>query len=200
VTTNALVAAALVATAFAAGSDDEVVQRLHVRYETYDLVAKSCRDVVAHDPETGSATFQFSYQITGDHFLAPHRYSGKLTFSLGEVVIHLPRTIAWPRMSDADRERAAALRRAVEHHEIGHVRIAEAVRDELNAEVVPVEPDVFAFAAAAHAQGRDGFERFKREQREYDALTDHGRKQHLAPGELAGPDTALLCAAPGRAS
>lgn len=197
-TTNVLFGAVLMATALAAGSDDEVVQRLHVRYETYDLVAKSCRDVVAHDPESGSATFQFRYEVTGDRFLAPHKYSGKLTFSLGEVVIHLPRTISWPGMSITDRGRAATLRRAIEHHEIGHVRIAEAVRDALNAEATPVEPDVFAFGAAAHAQGRDGFERFKREEREYDALTDHGRKQHLAPGDLAGPDTILICPATER--
>ena len=194
-TTNALLGAVLVATALVAGSDDDVVQRLHVRFETYDLIAKSCHDVVAHNPETGFAAFQFRYQISGEHFLAPHRYAGKLTFSLGEIVIHLPRSIAWPGMSDADRERAGRLRRAIEHHEIGHVRVAEAVRDALNARDVPVEPDVFAFGARAHALGRDGFERFQREEREYDALTEHGRKQHLAPGELAGPDTALVCPA-----
>jgi hypothetical protein len=193
VTTNVLVAAMLVATVLPAGSDDQVVQRLQVRYETYELVAKSCRDVVARDPETGSTTFQFRYQVTGDRFLAPHRYTGKLTFSLGEIVIHAPRTITWPGMGAADRERAARLRRAVEHHEVGHVRVAEAVRDALNAQDVPVEPDVYAFGAAASEMGRDGFERFKREEREYDALTDHGRKQHLAPGDLAGPDTVLLC-------
>ncbi len=190
---NVLLGAVLLATALASGSDEDVVQRLHVRSELYDLVAPSCRDVVARNPESGSATFQFRYDVSDEHFLAPHRYTGKLTFSLGNVVIHLPRTIAWPRMNDADRDRAAALRRAVEHHEIGHVRVAEAVRDALNAEELPVEPDVFAFGAAAHAHGRDGFERFKREQRAYDALSDHGRKQHLAPGALAGPDTVLLC-------
>ena len=73
------------------------------------------------------------------------------------------------------------------------MRVAEAVRDALNAQDVPVEPDVITFATVAHAMGRDGFERFKREEDEYDALTDHGRKQHLAPGELAGPTTILLC-------
>ncbi len=56
-----------------------------------------------------------------------------------------------------------------------------------------MEPDVFAFGAAARARGRDGFARFTREEQEYDTLTDHGRKQHLAPGDLAGPDTVLLC-------
>lgn len=192
-TTHALLAAVLAATAFAAGSDEEVVQRLHVRYDTYDLVAKSCHDSVARDPEAGSATFQFRYQIAGGRFLAPRRYSGKLTFSLGEIVIHMPRTIAWPGMTDTDRERTARLRHAIEHHEIGHVRVAEAVRDALNAQDVLVEPDVTTFATVAHAMGHDGFERFKREEDEYDALTDHGRKQHLAPGELAGPSTILIC-------
>ena len=192
-TTNVLLAAVLAATALAAGSDDEVVQRLHVRYETYDIVATSCRDAVAHDPEVGTTTFQFRYDIAGSHFLAPHRYTGKLTFSLGEIVIHMPRTITWPGMSEADRERTAKLRHAIEHHEVGHVRVAEAVRDALNARDVPVQPDVPTFAAVAHAMGREGFERFKREEHEYDAITDHGRKQHLAPGDLAGPDSALIC-------
>ena len=192
-TMHAMLAAALAVTALVPGSDDDVVQRLHVRYETYDLVAKSCQDSVARDPEAGSATFQFRYHIAAGRFLAPHRYTGKLTFSLGEIVIHMPRTIAWPGMTDTDREHVAHLRRAIEHHEIGHVRVAEAVRDALNAQDVLVEPDVTTFTTVAHAMGHDGFERFKREEDEYDALTDHGRKQHLAPGELAGPTTILLC-------
>ncbi len=195
-TLNVLLAAALTSTALVSGTDDEVVQRVHVRFETYDLVAKSCADVIAHDPEMGSATFAFRYAIAGNRFLAPHRYTGTLTFSLGDVVIHMPRTITWPGMSSGDRERAAGLQRAIEHHEIGHVRVAEAVRNALNAEDGPVEPDVFAFGAAAHAQGRGGFERFKREEHEYDALTGHGRAQHLAPGVLAGPDVSLICQGP----
>lgn len=192
-TMHVFLAAVVAATALIAGTDDDVVQRLHVRYETYDLVAKSCHDAVAGNPEAGSATFQLRYEIRGEHFLAPHRYTGRLTFSLGEIVIHMPRTIVWPGMTDVDRERAARLRRAIEHHEIGHVRVAEAVRDALNAQEAPVEPDVFTFGRVAHEIGRDGFERFKREEDDYDALTDHGRKQHLAPGELAGPTTILLC-------
>ncbi len=96
-------------------------------------------------------------------------------------------------MERDDREHAIALRRAIYHHEVGHVRIAEAVRDALNASSTVAAPDRVAFADAADAVGRDGFDRFKREEHEYDALTDHGRKQHLAPGDLAGPDTALIC-------
>jgi hypothetical protein len=76
-------------------------------------------------------------------------------------------------MTQADHERAENLRRAIYHHEIGHVRVAEAVRDAL---------------------GREGFDRFKREERSYDESTNHGRRQHLAPGDLAGPDTIIRCA------
>ena len=190
---HALLAAALFSTALAPGTDDDVVQRLHVRFDTYDLVGKSCRDVVARAPEPGLATFQFRYEISNDHWLAPHRYTGKLSFSLGEIVIHLPATIAWPGMNFVDREHVAALRRAIEHHEIGHVRVAEAVRDALNAEDPIVESDLFAFGAQAHARGRDGFARFSREEHAYDDLTGHGRRQHAAPGELAGLDSVLDC-------
>ena len=197
---TALHAAALVATALISGSDDDVVQRLHVRFDTYDLVAASCSDVVAREPEPGFAAFQFRYAISGERFAGARRYNGKLTFSLGEIVVHIPRTIAWPGMTAADRERTVRLRRAIEHHEIGHVRIAEAVRDALNAEDPLDAPDAAAFDAAARARGRDGFDRFKREEREYDALTSHGRRQHAAPGDLAGPDTALMCPAAERMS
>jgi predicted secreted Zn-dependent protease len=101
-------------------------------------------------------------------------------------------------MTDADRVRADALRRAIVHHEIGHVRVAEAVRDALNAAREPiVAPDVFAFRADSDDIARSGFERFKREELEYDELTDHGRRQQTAPGALAGPNTALHCEARG---
>jgi predicted secreted Zn-dependent protease len=188
-----LVAAALVATALAAGSDDEVVQRVHARIVAYDVTADSCRDVFAGVAEPGSATFDFRYLIAGKPRAG--KYAGRVVFSLGDVAITLPRSIAWKGMTASDRERANALRLAIYHHEAGHVRIAEAVRDALNASSTLDAPDYFAFGAAADAAGRAGFERFKREEREYDALTDHGRKQHLAPGELAGPDTALVCPA-----
>jgi hypothetical protein len=191
--TNVLLAAVLVATTLLAGTDDDVVQRLHVRFDTYDLVGKSCHDVFAHDPEPGVATFQFRYEIAGDHWLAPHRYAGNVAFSLGEIVIHVPGTIVWPGMTAEDRERVALVRRAIEHHEIGHVRVAEAVRDALNAQEPIVQPDLFAFGAAAHARGRDGFARFSREEHEYDDLTGHGRRQHAAPPPLAGPDSVLVC-------
>jgi|SRR5947209_4455422 len=187
---NALLAVVL-ATVLAAGSDDEVVQRVHARIAEYDVAAASCRDVFADVAEPGSATFDFQYQINGAR--SGGRYDGKVTFSLGTVTIHVPRTIEWMGMTGTDRERANALRRAIYHHEAGHVRIAEAVRDALNAAGAVTAPDRAAFSAAAEAAGREGFARFKREERAYDALTDHGRNQHAAPGELAGPDTMLLC-------
>jgi hypothetical protein len=186
-------AAALLATALATGSDDEVIARLHVQVDARDLYVSSCRDVFAHDPEPGLATIGFRYQIAGAHRLATGEYSGTVVFGLGDIVVQVPGVIAWPRMSTADRHRAEAIRIAIVHHEIGHVRIAEAVRDALNAHAPIVAPDPFAFRAEADAVGRAGFERFKREERDYDALVDHGRRQHIAPGDLGGTDTILRC-------
>ncbi|MEA2689997.1 MAG: hypothetical protein QOD51_2604 [Candidatus Eremiobacteraeota bacterium] len=158
-----------------------------------DLVVKSCREISGGGAERGLATFRFRYEISGGKRAGAARYTGKVTFSLGDVVIMLPKSIAWRGMTDKDRERAEALRRAILHHEVGHVRVAEAVRDQLNAHPPIDAPDSFAFGSAADAIGRDGFERFRTEGREYDALTDHGRRQHLAPDALAGPDTILFC-------
>ncbi len=189
-----MLAAALFALTLAPGSDEDVVQRLHVRFDAYDLNAETCSDVVTRNPEPGLATIQFRYTVADGHWAAPQRYTGTVIFALRDVVIHLPGTVAWPHMTAADHVRAQLLRQAIEHHEIGHVRIAEAVRDALNAAHEPiVAPDLFAFGAAADARGRDGFARFRHEERAYDELTDHGRRQHAAPGALAGPDTALTC-------
>jgi predicted secreted Zn-dependent protease len=185
--------AALLAIAFAPGTDEEVVQRAHVRFSTTELVGASCRDVITGAPEPGEASIAFEFKIVGARRTAAGRYTGNLAFALSTVVITMPKSISWPHMTPIDRERADTLRRAIYHHEIGHVRVAEAVRDALNEHDQLVAPDPFALRAAADAFGREGFERFKREERSYDELTSHGRKQHLAPGELAGPDTAIVC-------
>ena len=186
-------AAALLALAFAPGTDEEVVQRVHVRFAGGDVLGASCRSVIARNAEPGFATIHFQYRIAAARRDAAGQYAAKVTFTLNDVVITMPSSISWARMTEADRDRAEGLRRAILHHEIGHVRIAEAVRDDLNTHEPVVAPDLFAFRAAADAIGREGFERFKREEREYDALTEHGRKQHVAPGDLAGPDTVIRC-------
>ncbi len=187
-----VIAAALLATALAGGSDADVIARLHVRIDARDLAVSSCRDVV-DSPEAGLATMGFRYQIADAHRLENGAYAGTVVFGLGEIVVSVPKSIEWPDMTDNDRVRADALRRAIVHHEIGHVRIAEAVRDALNTRTPILEPDVFAFRARADAIGRAGFERFTREEHDYDAFTDHGRRQHEAPAPLAGPDTMLRC-------
>jgi predicted secreted Zn-dependent protease len=184
---------ALLAIAFAPGTDEEVVQRAHVRFAASDLVGASCRDVVAGAPEPGEASIAFEFKIVGGHRTAAGRYTGKVAFALTDVVISMPKSITWPHMTPADHARAETLRRAIYHHEVGHVRVAEAVRDALNEHDALVAPDPLALRAAADALGREGFDRFKHEERSYDELTDHGRKQHLAPGELAGPDTSIVC-------
>jgi hypothetical protein len=193
---NALFAALLL-TAVAGGSDEAVIARLHVRIDARDVQVSSCRDVI-DTPEAGLATIGFHYQVTDTHVLSGGRYTGTIVFELAQIVVEVPRSISWPEMTDADRVRADALRRAIVHHEIGHVRVAEAVRDALNAAREPiVAPDVFAFRADSDDIARSGFERFKREELEYDELTDHGRRQQTAPGALAGPNTALHCEARG---
>jgi predicted secreted Zn-dependent protease len=183
----------LLAIAFAPGTDEEVVQRAQVRFTTTDLVGPSCRDAIAGATEPGQANIGFGFRIVGARRTAAGRYIGTIAFSLNEVVIAMPKSISWAHMTRTDHKRAETLRRAIYHHEIGHVRVAEAVRDALNEHDPLTAPDPFALRAAADALGREGFDRFKREERGYDEITDHGRKQHLAPGELAGPDTIISC-------
>jgi predicted secreted Zn-dependent protease len=186
--------AAVLAVVFATGSDDDVVRREHVRFSTADVAGASCRDVIAGAPEPGEARINFEFTLVGGHRTTDGRYTGEVAFQLGEIVITMPRSISWRHMTPVDHERAETLRRAIYHHEVGHVRIAEAVRDALNEHDPLVAPSPFALRAAADALGREGFDRFKRDERSYDELTSHGRKQHLAPGDLAGPDTAIVCA------
>lgn len=173
--------------------DDAVIAQLHVRIEARDVAVTSCRDVM-NEPEAGLATIGFRFRIDDAHALGNGRYTGAVVFELGDVTVEVPKSISWPDMSAGDLERAEALRRAIVHHEIGHVRVAAAVRDALNDARTPiVAPDVFSFRAQADDAGRTGFERFTRAERDYDALTDHGRNQRAATGALAGPDTELRC-------
>jgi predicted secreted Zn-dependent protease len=185
--------AVLLIVAVGPGTDEDVVQREHVRFAGGAIVGRSCDDVIAGIAEPGQAGIAFQYKLSGARRPGERDYAGRVTFSLGEVVITMPSSIAWSHMSPGDRERAEALRHAIYHHEIGHVRIAEAVRDELNARGELTAPSPFEFQAAADRVGRDGFDRFRAEERAYDAFTDHGRKQHAAPGVLAGPDTVIVC-------
>jgi predicted secreted Zn-dependent protease len=188
---KALVVALLII-AVGPGTDEDVVQRDHVRFTGGEVVGSSCDAVIAGITEPGNAAIAFQYKLSGRR-TGPNRFTGRVTFSLGEVVITMPNSIGWAHMTQADRRHAETLRQAIYHHEVGHVRIAEAVRDELNARAEVAAPDPFAFQAKADALGRDGFDRFRAEERDYDAFTDHGRKQHLAPGVLAGPDTLIVC-------
>lgn len=189
-----VLAAALAAIVFAPGTDDDVLARTQARIVGTELSGRSCMEALAGTREPGLATISFQYRVEGGTRDAGGRYDGRVTFTIDQVVITLPESISWPRMSRLDRRRAEALRSAILHHEVGHVRVAEAVRDAFNARAAIVEPDAFAFRAAADALGREGFERFKSAERDYDALTNHGRRQHAAPAALAGFDTILECA------
>lgn len=179
--------------AFAGGADDTVVQRVHVRMADQPLSGATCHDIFAASLEPGVTTFRFQFELADARRAAPGRYTAQVRFTLGDVVITMPSSITWPHMTAVDRERVDALRRAIYHHEVGHVRVAEAVRDELNAHESIAAPDPLSLQSEGDAIGRDGFETFKRAERAYDALVDHGRKQHLAPGELGGADTVIRC-------
>jgi hypothetical protein len=181
------------AIAFAPGTDEEVVQRAGVRFSTTDLAGPSCHEAIGAAPEPGEASIAFEFRLADGRRIASGRYAGRVSFSLTDIVITMPQSISWPHMTAADRERAEALRGAIYHHEVGHVRVAEAVRDALNAHDTLTAETPAALQAAADAFGRDGFARFKREERNYDALVAHGRLQHVAPGALAGPDTVIRC-------
>ena len=186
--------ALLAITIAAGGSDDEVLKRNHVHIVANNLVVNLCNNESTGDAELGLTTFQFQYATTGlPHGAGATGYAGNVAFSLGEVVIYLPKAIVW-KGTGHERGRTEELRRAILHHEVGHVRVAEAVRDELNARPPLTAPDYFAFGAAADARGHDGFDRFIHEERAYDDLTDHGRRQHTAPGVLSGTDTTVHCA------
>jgi predicted secreted Zn-dependent protease len=187
------VVVALLIVAVGPGTDEEVVQREHVRFAGGAIVGRSCDDVISGIAEPGEAGIAFQYKLSGTRRPGEHDYTGRVTFSLGDVVITMPSSIAWTHMSPSDRQRAETLRSAIYHHEVGHVRIAEAVRDELNAHGDVTAPSPAAFQAAADRIGHDGFDRFRAEERAYDAFTDHGRKQHAAPGVLTGPDTVIVC-------
>jgi hypothetical protein len=189
-----VLAAVVLALAFLGGSDEDVVSRLHVRFDEHDFIVRSCMNVVGSGNEAGLATIRYRYRSENSRVLPNGSYSGTLVFELGDITVNVPRTIGWPQMTELDRTRSEALRRAIIHHEIGHVRVAETVRDALNAHTTTiVEPDASAFRAELESEGQAGFERFMREERAYDALTDHGRRQHVAPAPLSGPDTALQC-------
>jgi hypothetical protein len=178
------------------GSDDDVVRRLSVRFDETNVYGRSCREAVSRNLEMGDAAIHFQYSVSGAPEPGSTRYTGHVRFSLGEIVITMPRAIAWANMAPADRVRTDTLLGAIRHHEIGHVRVAEALRDELNVREPIAAADQFAFHAKADAVGREGFARFEHDEREYDRITDHGRRQNLAPGVLAGPDTAIACAVP----
>jgi Bacterial protein of unknown function (DUF922) len=186
-------AAAAYTVVLSQGADDDVVQRTHARFTGGELAGSSCDDAMDRAVEPGLATIGFRYEVEGLRREAGRQYVGHVVFSLGDVTITAPSAISWRHMSPLDHERAETLRRAIVHHEIGHVRVAEGVRDELNARDDVAAPDRLAFSAAANALGREGFARFKSQEREYDALTDHGRRQHIAPGVLAGPDSVIVC-------
>jgi len=182
-----------VSAALIGGADDAVVERYHVALRWTELRAASCENVVAAAPEPARTGFDFAYEIPPPHRRPDGAYEGAPAFELTHVVIEAPRVVAWPNMTEGDRERAEQFRRALLHHEVGHVLVAEESMRELAATPPVVAPDISSYADAAREAGATGEARFRRDQEAYEALTDHGRTQYRARGELRGRDTVLVC-------
>ncbi len=175
------------------GADDAVVQQYHVRMAWTELRAPSCEEVGAIAPEPARTGFDFSYEIPPPHVRSDGAYEGVPIFRLDQVVIEAPSVVAWPRMTEVDRQHAESFRRALLHHEAGHVVTAERSMRAL-AETPPVvAPDVASYIARMREVASAGEARFRGDQQVYESLTDHGRMQHRAPGALGGRDTILYC-------
>ncbi len=185
---------ALAASAALIGAmDDAVVQQYHVRLAWTELRAPSCEGIGPMAPEPARTGFDFSYEIPPPRERPDGTFEGAPIFRLEQIVIEAPRVVAWPNMTEADREQAEAFRRALIHHEAGHVVTAERSLRAL-AETPPiVAPDIASYVARMRDVASAGEARFRRDQQTYESLTDHGRLQHRAPGALAGRDTVLVC-------
>ncbi|HEY0394508.1 MAG TPA: hypothetical protein VGD01_08420 [Candidatus Elarobacter sp.] len=73
------------------GSDDDVVRRLGVRFNETDVRGRSCHEAVSRNLELGDAAIHFQYSVSGASEIGSTRYTGRVRFSLGEIVITMPR-------------------------------------------------------------------------------------------------------------
>jgi hypothetical protein len=175
------------------GVDDAIVQRYHVRLQWTELRAPSCAAIVAQDREPAKTGFRFEYDVPAPQRGADGSYAGAPVFRLAEIVLQAPSVVAWPNMTETDKERAEAFRRALLHHETGHIQTAEASLRALADEAPITAPDQNTYIAEVQAAGAAGEQRFQRDQAAYESLTNHGLTQERAPGELRGRDTILVC-------
>jgi hypothetical protein len=195
-------AAALVAVALATGapafpaaitaSDDAFLRAYGTTVVTHSVRIPACRAIDALDG-FADATIDVNAHVPFPGVDERGRYYGRTIFVIRHVVLRLPSSVTWPRMSDADRWRVRAALAALRHHEIGHVRVAAAEVARLNAGARTVTPDAEAYRRAEMRRQNAGLAAVAAAQRAYDALTDHGRHQERARGPARGPATELRC-------
>jgi len=123
------------------------------------------------------------------------RYIGRTVFTIVHATLHLPRSITWAGMTEADRSAVRNALAALRHHEVGQVRVAATEVARLNSLPRTVTPDALVYRHTEMRRQSAGLAAIAEAQRAYDAQTDRGRRQDRASSTLAGPRTEIPCRA-----
>ena len=198
-TTPAAAAAAppaLSAATFA--SDEALLHAYPTTIDAHDLHLQRCSAPETQEGELALTVVDIVAHVPFPDVDARQRYNGRAAFRIAHVTLRMPRSVDWPGMTARDRAAVDAMLAALRHHEVGHVRVAVAEVARLNALPLTVTPDAEAYRRTVTRRADDGMAALARAQREYDELTDHGRRQDRAGAVLAGPPTELICSGPPR--
>jgi hypothetical protein len=193
-----LVAAAAGASTFPAAialRDDAFLRAYRATVITRDVRIPRCAAIDALEGALAYATIDVNAHVPFPGVDRQGRYYGRTVFAIRHVTLRLPRTIEWPRMTQADRLGVREALAALRHHEIGHVRVAAAEVARLNASPRTITPDAEAYRQTEMRRQDAGLAAVAAAQRAYDRLTDHGRSQQRARGASYGPAAELRCAA-----
>ena len=199
----ALLVLASVAQAFPAAttaSDDAFLRAYSITVVERDVRIPRCAAIDALGGALADATIDVNAHVPFPGVDKQGRYYGRTLFSVRGVTLRLPRSVAWPHMTDGDRLRVRAALAALRHHEVGHVRVAAAEVARLNAGAPTITPDAEVYRRAEMRRQDAGLAAVAAAQRAYDRLTDHGRRQERAHGASGGPATELRCEAAATAS
>jgi len=177
-----------------AASDDAFLRAYRTTTVTRDVRIPRCAAVDVLDG-LADATIDVNAHVPFPGVDEQGRYYGRTVFAIRQVTLRLPRSVTWPRMTQADRSRVLTALAALRHHEVGHLRVAAAEVARLNAGAPTVTRDAEAYRRAEMGRQDAGLATVAAAQRAYDRLTDHGRRQERARGAARGPATELRCQA-----
>jgi len=195
----AMVALALVAQtpAFPAAitaSDDAFLRAYRTTVITRDVRIPRCDAIDALEGALAYATIDVNAHVPFPGVDRRGRYFGRTVFAIRHVTLRLPRSLEWPHMTQAERLEVRAALAALRHHEVGHVRVAAAEVERLNAAPLTVSADAEVYRRTEMRRQDAGLGAVAAAQGAYDALTEHGRRQEKALGTSRGPATELRCA------